>query len=206
VSKLAPWRANSKNPSWNSNHKSTKSNSCSSKSNRNSATRNSSFKTSNKSSTWNCNQNWKLKPIRRRCSKGLLGMRIKLGHSMSRMIKTKVSSRPSTQAWTNWEMKIRSCSRRKMKLRLGREHRAKHVNRKKIDACNSKGRKKKKVNKSDSNKNSSNRQLFWPRDNVGKPWRDKRQKKLKWRDRRKCKSRNRDKCWSLLKRRNKGKS
>jgi len=94
VNILASWRASNKNRSRSSKDKSTKSNSNSSKSNRSSATRNCWSKASNKSSTWNCNQNWKLKLIRRRCSKGFLVMRIKLGRSMSRTIKTKVSLRP----------------------------------------------------------------------------------------------------------------
>jgi hypothetical protein len=81
-----------------------------------------------------------------------------------------------------------------MKPRLGREHRLRRVNRKKINACNSKRRKKKKLNKSDFSKNSNNRLLLWPRDSEGKPWSDKKQKKLRWRDKRKFKSKSRDKC------------
>jgi hypothetical protein len=81
-----------------------------------------------------------------------------------------------------------------MKLRLGKEHRPRRVNRKKINACNSKKRKKIKLKKSDFSKNSNNRLLLWPRDNEGKPWSDKKQKKLSWRDKRKFKSKSRDIC------------
>lgn len=81
-----------------------------------------------------------------------------------------------------------------MKPRLGRKLRLRRVNRKKIDACNSKRRRKTKLNRSESSKNNNSRQLHWPRDNVGKPCSDKKLRKLKWRDRRKFKWRNRDKC------------
>jgi len=178
VNILVSWRASNKNRSWSSKNKFIKCNSSSSRINRNSATRNCSFKASDKSSTWNCNQNWKLKLLRRRFSKKFMGMRIKLG-SMSRMIKIKASSRPLTLAWTSWEMKIRSWSKPKMKLRLGREHRPRRVNRKRIGACDSKRRKKKNLNKSYFSKNRNNRLLLWLRHNEGKPSSDKRQKKLR---------------------------
>jgi len=66
-----------------------------------------------------------------------------------------------------------------MKLRLGREHRPRRVNRKRIGACDSKRRKKKNLNKSYFSKNRNNRLLLWLRHNEGKPSSDKRQKKLR---------------------------
>lgn len=103
-------------------------------------------------------------------------------------------------------MKIRSCSRRRMKLRHGREHRLKRVTRRKREDNSFRKKRKRRKSNLEFNRNSNSKQLHLPRDNVGKPWQDRRQKKPNWKDKRKSKLKNRDKPWLLLKRRNKDNS